>query len=79
MKRAGPQTLLVVLVLVVPLVVAGATGVAYALLRAGYGLLVGALLPYGVSLILIVAVAVVLGRAASGRPDDDQRGGPNGV
>ena len=85
MKRAGPQTLLLVLVLVVPLVVAGATGVAFLLLRAGYGLLVGVLLPYGVSLLLIVAVAVILGRAASGRGDghrgrDDARSrGSDGV
>ncbi|HSL01081.1 MAG TPA: hypothetical protein VK869_12145 [Rubrobacteraceae bacterium] len=67
MRRAGPQTLLLVLVLVIPLVVAGATGVAFLLLRAGYGLLFGVLLPYGVSLLLIVAMAIVLGRAASGR------------
>lgn len=74
-RRAAPQTLLLVLVLVVPLVVAGATGAAYLLLRAGYGLLVGALLPYGISLFLIVAVAVALGRTASGRGTGRESGG----
>ncbi len=75
MKRASPQTLLLVMLLVVPLVVAGATLLAFLLLRAGYGLLLGALLPYGASLFLIVAIGVLLGRAASGGRGD---GGPPG-
>ncbi len=74
MRRASPQALLVALILIVPLVVAGATGVAFLLLRAGYGLLVGALLPYGVSLLLIVVVGVILGRAAGGRRDGGRDG-----
>lgn len=79
MKRAGPQALLLALVLVVPVVVTGATGVAFLLLRAGYGLVVGVLLPYGVSLLLIVAVAAFLGRAASGRGDGRRDEGRDGA
>jgi len=61
------KSMLFVLLGAVPLVVAGAGLVAFLLLRAGYGLLIGLLLPFATSLLLVVALATVLGRAAGGR------------
>ena len=79
MDRSSPQTLLLVLIGVVPLVVAVAAVVAVLLLRAGYGLLLGALLPFVVSMLVIAALGVFLGRAAHGRrgpaePESSERG-----
>ena len=62
-----PKTLLFILLGVVPLVVMGAGVVSFLLLRAGYGLLVGAVVPCLVSLLLAAALGALLGRAASGR------------
>lgn len=62
-----PKTLLFVLLGVVPLVVVGAGLASFLLLRAGYGLVVGALVPFIVSLLLAAALGALLGRAASGR------------
>jgi cation transporter-like permease len=75
LDRAHAKTMLFVLIGAVPLVVAGAGLASFLLLRAGYGLLVGALLPFVVSLLLAAALGVALGRAAGGRrrtrdPDD---------
>ena len=56
----------------VPLVVVGAGLVSFVLLRAGYGLVVGALLPFAVSLLLVAILGAALGRAAGrtrGRDD----------
>jgi len=59
--------MLLVLISVVPLVVAGAGLASFLLLRAGYGLVIGALLPFAVSLLLAAALGAVLGRAAGGQ------------
>ncbi len=80
-----PKTLLFILVGVVPLVVAGAGVVSFVLLRAGYGLFVGGVVPFVVSLLLAAALGALLGRAASGRrgpqrrrPQDKERGRSRG-
>lgn len=62
----SPKTLLLVLVGAVPLVVAATAFAAFLLVRAGFGLLVGAGVPFVFSTVLIVGLSVVLGRAASG-------------
>jgi hypothetical protein len=62
--RTHAKTMLFVLIGTVPLVVAGAGLVSFLLLRAGYGLVVGALLPFAVSLLLVAALGAALGRAA---------------
>ena len=76
-----PKTLLFILVGVVPIVVAGAGVVSFVLLRAGYGLFVGGVVPFALSLLLAAALGALLGRAASGRrgpqrrrPQDKERG-----
>ena len=66
MDRAHAKTMLFVLLGTVPVVVVGAGVVSFLLLRAGYGLVVGALLPFAVSLLLVAALGAVLGRAAGG-------------
>ena len=68
-----PKTLLFILIGVIPVVVVGAGVVSFLLLRAGHGLLVGAVVPFVVSLLLAAALGALLGRAASGR-----RRGPEG-
>ena len=80
-----PKTLLFILVGAVPLVVAVAGVVSFVLLRAGYGLLVGGVVPFAVSLLLAAALGALLGRAASGRrgperrrPQDKERGRSRG-
>jgi hypothetical protein len=73
--RAHAKTMLFVLVGTVPLVVVGAGLVSFLLLRAGYGLVVGALLPFAGSLLLVAALAALLGRAAGGRGSKDQTRG----
>ena len=59
-----PRTLLLVLILAVPVIVGLALFVAVLLQRAGFGLVVWALLPFVVSMGLIAGLGVVLGRAA---------------
>ena len=77
MGGAGPRTLLFVLVVTVPVVVAAAFVVAVLLQRAGFGLVVWALVPFLVSMALIAALGVFLGRAATrrdeGRPGEERR------
>ena len=68
-----PKTLLFILVGVVPLVVAVAGGVSFVLLRAGYGLFIGGVVPFAVSLLLAAALGALLGRAASGRRGPQRR------
>jgi hypothetical protein len=65
--RAHAKRMLFVLIGAVPLVVAGAGVASFLLLRAGYGLVVGALLPFAVSLLLVAILGAALGRAAGGR------------
>jgi len=73
-----PQTLLLVLIGAVPLVVAVAAVVAVLLLRAGYGLLLGALVPFVISMLVIAALGVFLGRAARGRRGPAEPGSSQG-
>jgi hypothetical protein len=72
--RAHAKAMLFVLIGAVPLVVAGAGLASFLLLRAGYGLVVGALLPLAISLLLAAALGASLGRTAGRRrtrgPDD---------
>ena len=68
-----PKTLLFILVGAVPLVVAVAGVVSFVLLRAGYGLFVGGVMPFVVSLLLAAALGALLGRAASGRRGPQRR------
>ncbi|CAN5538602.1 hypothetical protein BH24ACT18_BH24ACT18_00850 [soil metagenome] len=68
-----PRTLLFVLISVVPVVVAVAFVAAVVLQRAGFGLVIWALLPFVVSMALIGALCVVLGRAATRRASDGRR------
>ncbi|MDP9409051.1 MAG: hypothetical protein M3P70_00860 [Actinomycetota bacterium] len=67
MNRMPPQTLLLVLIGAVPLVVAAAGLAAFLLMRAGYGLLFWAVLPFVASMLIIAVLGVFLGRAAGGR------------
>ena len=67
MDRAHARAMLFVLIGAVPLVVAGAGLASFLLLRAGYGLVIGALVPFVVSLLVAAALGVVLGRAAGSR------------
>ena len=69
MGRIHPITLLLILLGVVPLVVGGSGLASFLLLRAGYGYVVGGVLPFLVSLIVVGVVGLLLGRAASGRRD----------
>jgi hypothetical protein len=74
MDRAHAKTMLFVLLGTVPLVVVGAGLVSFLLLRAGYGLVVGALLPLAVSLLIVAALGAVLGHAAGGRGPGNRNG-----
>ena len=75
MRDAQPRTLLFVLVALVPLIVAVAFVAAILLQRAGFGWVVWALLPFAVSMVLIGALGVFLGRAATRRASDGRRSG----
>ena len=66
MNRMHPQTLLFILLMIVPLVVAGAGVIAFLLMRAGYGVLVWAVLPFVASLLVVAAISFALSRAAGG-------------
>lgn len=67
MKNLPPKVLLAVLVLVVPLIVISSGLVSFFLYRAGYNLFVWAILPFLGSLLIVLVLGVVLGRAASNR------------
>ena len=73
MQNLRPRTLLLVLVSVVPVIVALAFVVAILLQRAGFGLVTWALLPFVVSMALIGALGLVLGRAAARRASEGRR------
>jgi hypothetical protein len=74
MSRMHPQTLLFVLLGTVPLVVAGAGVAAFLLMRAGYSVLVWAVVPFVGSLLIVAALAFVLSRAARAGRGQDERG-----
>ncbi|WP_041328288.1 hypothetical protein [Rubrobacter xylanophilus] len=74
MRRPAPGVLLGVLVVAVPVLVAGAGLAAFALLRAGYGLLVSGGLPLVALLAVVGALGAALGRAASRRRGDGSGG-----
>ncbi len=74
MNRMHPQTLLFVLLGAVPLVVAVAGVVAFLLMRAGYGVLLWAVLPFAVSMLVIAVLGVFLGRSAGGRQGPEEPG-----
>lgn len=82
MRNASPRALLLALVATVPVVVAVAFVAAVLLQRAGFGLVVWALAPFVVSMLLIAALSVVLGRAAvrsSGGSSQGRSGKDDGV
>lgn len=84
MGKIHPLALLLILIGAVPLVVGGSGLVSFLLLRAGYGYLVGGVLPFLVSLLVIGVVGALLGRAASGGrdaggPGKDRNGGADDV
>ena len=58
----SPRTLLFVLVAAVPLVVTVAVVVALLLMRAGFGVLIWAVLPFMASMLVIAALGAFLGR-----------------
>jgi hypothetical protein len=78
MSRMHPQTLLFVLLGTVPLVVAGAGVAAFLLMRAGYSVLVWAVVPFVGSLLIVAALAFVLSRAARAGRGRDERGSSGG-
>ena len=64
------KTMLFVLIGAVPLLVAGAGVASFLLLRADYGLVVGALVPFAISLVLVAILSAALGRVAGTRRRD---------
>jgi Na+/proline symporter len=79
MRGANPRTLLLVLVVVVPVIVALAFVVAIGLQRAGFGLVVWAVLPFVVSMALIGVLGLALGRAATRRASEGRSREDDGV
>jgi ABC-type Na+ efflux pump permease subunit len=73
-----PQTLLFVLLGTVPIVVVVAGVVAFLLMRAGYGVLIWAVVPFLVSMLVIAGLGALLGRAAGGRRGPEDRGPSEG-
>lgn len=67
MKNLPPKVLLAALVLAVPLVVISSGLISFFLYQAGYSLFVWAILPFLGSLLIVLVLGVVLGRAASNR------------
>ena len=74
MRRLQPLTLLFVLLGAVPVAVGGAGLASFLLLRAGYGFLVGALLPLLMLLLIVGSLGAVLGVAAGGTRQGARRG-----
>lgn len=70
-----PLILLFVLLVTVPLLAGGAGVASLLLLRAGYGVLVWALVPFVVLLLLAGVLAVVIGKAARITRGDGPKGG----
>ncbi len=64
------KTMLFVLIGAVPLLVAGAGVASFLLLRADYGLVLGALVPFAISLVLVAILSAALARAAGTRRRD---------
>lgn len=77
LQNARPSTLLLVFMVIIPLLVLVAGGVSVVLLRAGYGIFVGLVVPSLVLSAAVVVLGVFLGRAASrrAREEDIERRG----
>ena len=75
MNSMRPRTLLLLMVSVVPVIVALAFVAAVLLQRAGFGWVVWALLPFGVSMAVVGVLGVLLGRAATRGAGDGRRSG----
>ncbi len=82
-----PKTLLLVLIVTVPFLVGVSGLVSFMLLRTGYGFFAGAVVPFLGSLLFVVVLGLVLGRAA-GRggkgaseknPNDDETRSQNDI
>ena len=73
MRRTRPFALLFILLGAVPVVVGGAGLASFLLLRAGYGLLVGGLLPLLVAILIAAGLGAILGRAAGGTSPEVER------
>jgi hypothetical protein len=69
----GARILLLLFMAVVPVIVGLALLAAVLLQRAGFGLVVWALVPFVVSMLLIAGLGVVLGRAAARAPHGRSR------
>ncbi len=78
MNNLRPQVLLAVLVGAVPLAVLLAGVVAFLLLRAGFGILVWAVLPFLGVLVVVAMLGVFLSRAASVRGGAQGKGSKPG-
>jgi hypothetical protein len=83
-NRLRPETLLLVLLLIVPLVVGGAGVAAFLLMRAGFGFLLWGVVPFVASLLVVAALSFALSRGARAGQDRDessegQRRGRDGV
>ena len=74
MGSVGLRTLLLLFMAVVPVIVGLALLAAVLLQRAGFGLVVWALVPFVASMLLIAGLGVFLGRAAARSPDDSRQG-----
>lgn len=74
MRSTGPRTLLLLFMAIVPVIVGLALLAAVLLQRAGFGLVVWALVPFIVSMLLIAGLGVVLGRAAARSPEVPPQG-----
>ncbi len=70
-----PRTLLFVMISVVPVIVTLAFVAAVVLQRAGFGWVVWALLPFGVSMVVVGVLGVLLGRAATRGTQGGRRSG----
>ena len=73
--NARPSTLLLVMMAAVPGIVLLALGAAVLLERAGFGFVVWALVPFAVSMALILVLGIVLGRAAARSAEERRRSG----
>ena len=73
MGRTPSLTLLIVLIAVIPIGVGSAGLASFLLLRAGYGILVWAGLPFLVLILVAAGLGIFLGRAAGRRENSEDR------
>lgn len=80
LEGARPSTLLLIMLVSIPALVAVAGLVAVVLIRAGYGILVGLVVPSLTLSAAVVVLGVVLGRAANrrARQSEGERRGRKG-